>query len=60
MAYNWYRYERDFNIEKHEERFGTESVSKRRKKGWLIVLWFVVAVLVPVSIGVLRYNFGLI
>ena len=60
MIFNWYRYERDFDIEKYESRWGNELVSERRKKGWLIVLWFVVAVLVPVSIGVLRHNLGIL
>ena len=60
MILNWYRYERDFDIKKYEERFGDEPAGERRKKGWLIVLWFAVAILIPVSIGVLRHNLGLI
>ena len=60
MAYNWYRYERDFDIKKYEERWGGEPVEERRKKGWLIVLWFAVAILIPVGIGILRHNFGLL
>lgn len=60
MIYNWYRYERDFDIKQYEERWGDEPKEERRKKGWLIVLWFAVAILIPVGIGILRHNFGLI
>jgi hypothetical protein len=60
MAYNWYRYERDFDIKKYESRWGDEPKTERRKKGWLIVVYFAVVVLIPVSIGVLRHNLGLI
>lgn len=60
MVYNWYRYERDFNIEKYESRWRDEPKPERRKKGWLIVAYFAVVVLIPVSIGVLRHNLGLI
>ena len=60
MILNWYRYERDFDIEKYESRWGNEPKTERRKKGWLIVVWFVFVILIPVSIGVLRHNLGLI
>lgn len=57
---NWYRYERDFDIQKYEERWGDEPKAERRKKRWLIVLWFVIAILIPVGIGILRNNYGVI
>ena len=56
----WYRYERDFDIEKYTSQWGDEPLIRKRKKGWLIVVWFVVVFLIPISIGVLRHNLGLI
>lgn len=60
MGYNWYRYERNFDIEKYKSRWSHELKSERRKKGWLIITWFALVILIPVSIGVLRHNLGLI
>lgn len=60
MAYNWYRYERNFDIEKYTGRWSDEPLLKKRTRGWLIVIWFAIVVLIPVSIGVLRHNLGLI
>ncbi|UII34130.1 hypothetical protein LVD17_09920 [Fulvivirga ulvae] len=59
-VFNWYRYERNFDIEKYKARWSHELKSERRKKDWLIVTWFVLVILIPVSIGVLRHNLGLI
>ena len=59
MLYNWNRYERNFDIEEYKEKYGNESLEDRKRKGRLIVVWFVLVILIPVIIGVLRNNYGL-
>lgn len=59
-VFNWYRYERNVDIEEFNDKWKDETSSERKKRGWLIVTFFIVVVLIPVSIGVLRHNLGLI
>ena len=37
---NWYRYERNFNIEELENRWSKEDSARRKKNGWFIERFF--------------------
>ena len=43
---NWYRYERNFNIEELENRWSKEDSARRKKNGWFIVLYLVASFLI--------------
>jgi hypothetical protein len=49
VALNWYRYERDFDAEKYENRRKDEEPIKRKRNGWLIALYLIWSFLFPVT-----------
>jgi len=57
---NWYRYERNFDMEEFTKQWEDEDLLEKKKKGWLIVVYFAIVVLFPVALGVLEHNFGII
>jgi uncharacterized membrane protein YhaH (DUF805 family) len=57
---NWYRYERKIDIEQLSNQWKDEDQSKRRRNGWLIGLYLVVALLIPAVYGYLHVNAKLI
>lgn len=59
-AINWYLYERNFDIEKLENRWGGEDKKKQIRNGWLIGLYLLLSFLVPVISGILEHNLNLI
>lgn len=60
MILNWYRYERNFDIEEFAAQWKDEDSSEKKKKGWLIIVYFAIVVLFPVTLGVLEHNLGVI
>jgi len=48
---NWNRYERGFDIEELVKSWSGEEISRRRKNGWLIVMYMIVSVLVIAIYG---------
>lgn len=59
-AWNWYRYERNFEIKSLEEQWKDERPSDKRRKGYLIAAYTAFVVLFPMVIGYLKHNLGLI
>jgi len=57
---NWYLYEREFDAEKIQSRWGNEPSTKRIKNGWLISLYLLVVLLIPPVYGYLHVNAKLI
>ena len=60
IGINWYRYERNFDIKKLDEKWSKEGVTQKRWKGWLIVASTIFFILFPITIGILKNNLGLI
>jgi hypothetical protein len=59
-GFNWYRYERKIDIEQLAGQWKDEEQSKRTRNGWLIGIYLVVALLIPVVYGYLHVNAKLI
>lgn len=59
-AINWYLYERDFDMEKLDTRWGGEDKKERVRNGWLISLYLLFSFLIPVTLGILEHNLNLI
>jgi hypothetical protein len=57
---NWVRYERNFGIDKFDERWGNEDSFRRMRNGWFIGLYLVISFLIPVVYGYLHVNLKLI
>lgn len=57
---NWYRYERSVAIDEFDAKWKNENPSEKKRRGWLLVIYFAIVLLIPISIGVLRHNLGLI
>lgn len=60
IAFNWNRYERDFDFRKLEEKWVSEDLNKSYQRGWLIIVALVCFFLFPIVIGILRHNLGVI
>lgn len=60
IGINWFRYERNLNIEELDSRWKEEDPTQTRKKGWLIILYVVVSILFPIMYGILKHNLNLI
>ena len=60
IVFNWYRYERNFNIDDFSARWKDEDSLAKKKNGWLIVAYFIIVIFIPVTIGILRNNLGVI
>lgn len=60
IAINWIRYERNFDFSIFEERWKGEDEEKRRTRGWLIVVSMIILISLPITIGVLTHNLGLL
>jgi hypothetical protein len=58
MGVNWYRYERNPNVDIMKAKWGNESDEVKSVRGTLIVIGLVGMVLFPILIGVLRHNLG--
>jgi hypothetical protein len=59
-GFNWYRYERKIDLEQLTSQWKDEEQSKRTRNGWLIGIYLVVALLIPVVYGYLHVNAKLI
>lgn len=57
---NWYRYERDFDIEKLEVKWKNEDQRKRIINGCFIGLYLLISFLIPAVYGYLKYNLKVI
>lgn len=56
MIYNWYKYERNLNIEKFDNQWQDEEKSRKKRNGWLIVLYIILSIMFPITIGILKHN----
>lgn len=45
-------------VDELTKKYASEDINSRKKKGWLIVLYISVVLLIPMSIGFLRHNLG--
>ncbi len=52
---NWYRYERNFEIEKLKSKWKDESPKRKERNGWAIVLYLLGSAMFPVLYGILRH-----
>jgi len=59
MALNWYRYEREFEIEKYDQHWQNEAKDKKSKNGWFLVFYLFIAFLFPVLYGVFKHNLNM-
>lgn len=53
---NWFRYERDFDIDMLDKQWKDEVKEKRLRNGWLIGLYFLTSFLIPALYGYLHVN----
>jgi len=58
--FNWYKYERNFDIQKIESRWKDESIIRRKRNGWLIGLYIAISFLIPALYGFLAINLKVI
>lgn len=56
LAFNWYRYERNPNIDIMKAKWGNEHEDEKVKRGILIVIWLATLLLLPILIGIWRHN----
>jgi hypothetical protein len=59
-AINWYRYERNFDGEKLENRWKDEATQVRKRNGWFIGLYLLASFLIPAAYGYLKHNLNVI
>jgi hypothetical protein len=57
---NWYRYEHKIDLQRLVSQWKDEDQSKKAKKGWLIVIYLIVALSIPIVYGYLHVNAKLI
>lgn len=57
---NWYRYERNFDMEKLEDRWKNENQRQRVMRGWCIGLYLLTSFLIPAVYGYLKHNLKVI
>jgi hypothetical protein len=60
IGINWYQYGFRVDARKFEVEWGEEGENQRKRRGWLIVVSLVGSILLPIVVGVLRHNLGLI
>jgi hypothetical protein len=57
---NWFRYERNFDLQGLEEEWKDEGSDQRTMKGWLIGLYLLASFLIPAGYGYLKHNLNAI
>jgi len=60
IGVNWMRYERNLDFKKFEDRWGNEEFSRRKLRGWLIIIVLIFTISFPILIGVLKHNLGIL
>ncbi len=60
LGINWYLYGFRVDVNKFENRWGTEEVDKRKIRGWLVVVSLIALIMFPIVLGILKHNLGLI
>lgn len=53
---NWFRYVKPKKYREFRKQWRQEDVSKRKMKGWLIVLYLAVSIVIPVATGFVKHN----
>lgn len=56
---NWYRYVKPRKYREYRKKWRQEETSKRRKKGWLLILYLITCMLIPIMTGFVKHNLGL-
>jgi magnesium-transporting ATPase (P-type) len=56
---NWYRYVKPRMYREYRKKWRQEDINKRRKKGWLLVLYLITCMLIPIMTGFVKHNLGL-
>ena len=57
MAFNWYRYERNFDMERFEKEWACEDKSKKLIHDILIAAYLIVSVSIPVIDAIVRRHY---
>ena len=57
---NWFRYERNLNIESLELKWKSENQRRKIRNGWLISLYLLISFLIPAVSGYLEHNLKVI
>jgi hypothetical protein len=60
IGINWWKYERNLDFKRFEERWGNEDLNKRKLRGWIITISLTLSISFPILIGVLKNNLGII
>ena len=55
----WRRYGKIDYVKELEQRYKDEEVGIKRLRGWLFVLYLILVLLIPISIGYMRHNLGM-
>jgi hypothetical protein len=58
LVYNWFKYERNPNLDEMKARWGNEPEKEKSEHGTLLVIALVFLMLLPIIMGVLRHNLG--
>ncbi|RQO30368.1 hypothetical protein DBR32_12420 [Taibaiella sp. KBW10] len=53
------RYSKNDYAQKLETRYKEETLSAKRLSGWLFILYLILVMLIPISIGYMRNNLGM-
>lgn len=60
VGFNWYRYERNFDINQLDAKWKDEEHGKKVRNGWLMGLYLLISFLIPPVYGYLKHNLKLI
>jgi Ca2+/Na+ antiporter len=55
----WRRYGKSGYVKEVEERYKDEELNRKRLRGWLFILYLILVMLIPISVGYMRHNLGM-
>lgn len=55
----WRRYGNREYVVEIEERYKEEELNMKRIRGWLFMMYLILMMLIPISVGFLRHNLGI-
>jgi len=59
-TWNWYRYERNFEMKSFDQQWSDERPSDKKRNGYLIAAFSAFVILFPMIIGYLKHNLGML